>query len=193
MFWNTPNMLSLGRVILGPICIYLLMQESLLGYFLVLVLMTIGEVSDAMDGHLARRLGQVTDAGKIIDPMSDSLYRQIIFIGFHAMGLLPTWMMIILFSRDIIVSYLRIMAEQSGVTLSARRSGKIKAIAQGFAQIGSVVLLIAVSLGLFVSLDWVIWAFFLMATAVTLYSLIDYARAVITIYNQATPKEGSEG
>lgn len=179
-------MLSLGRVLLGPLCIYLLMQETLIAYVLVLVLMSVGEISDAMDGHLARRLGQVTDAGKIIDPMSDSLYRQIIFIGFHAMGLLPTWMLIILFSRDIIVSYLRIMSEQTGVTLSARQSGKIKAIAQGFAQIGSVVLLIGVSLGLIGSVDQVIWIFFFVATAVTLYSLVDYARAVITIYNQHT-------
>jgi phosphatidylglycerophosphate synthase len=103
-------------------------------------------------------------------------------------------MLVILFSRDIIVAYLRIMAVQSGVTLSARQSGKIKAISQGFAQIGSVVLLIGLKLGLFGSLSpyvgQAIWLFFAITTAVTLYSLIDYARAVFSIHNAPSQEDG---
>jgi CDP-diacylglycerol--glycerol-3-phosphate 3-phosphatidyltransferase len=185
MTWNIPNCLSVARIALGPLCIYLLTREA---YLAVLVLMIAGEISDFLDGHLARSLGQVTNAGKIIDPMSDSLYRQIIFIGFHAIGLLPTWMLIVLFSRDIIVSYLRIMAEQAGVTLSARQSGKIKALAQGFAQIGVVCLLIGQANGFVETLGSLPYWFFLIATLVTFYSLIDYGQAVLKLTNQQKPE-----
>lgn len=172
---NLPNILSLTRIAFGPLCIYLLTKDAWLA---LLCVMIVGEITDFLDGFIARRFAQVTAIGKIIDPMADSLYRQIVFIGFHAVGLLPTWMLVILFSRDIIVSYLRVVSEQRGVTLSARQSGKIKALAQGFAQMGVVILFILQDWGVVTDAGrFVVWMF-LIATVVTLWSLIDYASAV---------------
>lgn len=175
---NIPNILSLARIAFGPLCIYLLTREA---YLAILIVMIVGEITDFLDGHLARSLDQVTDAGKIIDPMSDSLYRQIVFVGFLSVGLLPVWMLIVLFSRDIIVSYLRIMAAQADVTLSARQSGKLKALAQGFSQIGVIILLIGQSAGILGDISALIYWFFLIATLVTLYSLVDYGQAVLKL------------
>lgn len=172
---NLPNLLSITRIAFGPLCIWLLTQEAWMAALLVMI---VGEVTDFLDGFIARRYSQVTALGKIIDPMADSLYREIVFIGFHAVGLLPTWMLVILFSRDIIVSYLRVVSEQHGITLSARQSGKIKALAQGFAQMGVVILFLLEGWKVVANAEqFVVWLF-LVATAVTLWSLVDYSMAV---------------
>ncbi|TNE60279.1 MAG: CDP-diacylglycerol--glycerol-3-phosphate 3-phosphatidyltransferase [Alphaproteobacteria bacterium] len=172
---NLPNILSITRIAFGPLCIWLLTQEA---WMAALAVMIIGEITDFLDGFIARRYKQVTAIGKIIDPMADSLYRQIVFIGFHAAGLLPTWMLVILFSRDIIVSYLRVVSEQHGITLSARQSGKIKALAQGFAQMGVVILFILQGWDVVSGVDQFAFWLFLVATVVTAWSLVDYASAV---------------
>ena len=128
------------------------------------------------DGIIARRYKSVSALGKIIDPMADSLYRALVFLGFMSVGWMPVWMEGLIFSRDIIVSYIRIFTQQIGVTYAARTSGKIKAAVQAAAQFGCVIGIGLGVPGLDADLGVTIGeALLLAATLVTVWSGTDYA------------------
>lgn len=94
------------------------------------VLFLLMELTDVTDGVIARRDGTVSDVGKLLDPLMDSVCRFTIFATFQWMKLMPLWMLLVLFYRDIVVAYMRSMAASRGVVVAARTSGKIKAIIQ---------------------------------------------------------------
>jgi CDP-diacylglycerol--glycerol-3-phosphate 3-phosphatidyltransferase len=169
-----PNLLSLGRILCGPLVLVLIAQASTAALVATIVVMVLAEVSDLLDGHLARRLNVSSPVGKIIDPMADSLYRALVFLAFMDAGWMPVWMVAVIVSRDILVSYLRIFSEQNGVTMGARQSGKIKAVFQGVVQIGTVVLVIAAGGVLGGVYQTMVYALLLVATLVTAWSGVDY-------------------
>lgn len=177
--WNLPNSVTWLRVGLSVPVILLLVEGSRVSLWIVLVLMFVAEISDGVDGYLARRTGQVTAVGKILDPMADSIYRICVFTALVANHWMPVWMFLVIIWRDISVAYLRVVAEQFITTMAARQSGKWKAVAQGIAQ-GAVVLAYAwFGVDLPGGVDMALWAVLLMATAVTAYSFSDYAWAVL--------------
>ena len=136
--WTLPNAITWYRVAAAVPIILLLVHGSQTALWVALVLMIIAEVSDGVDGFVARRYGQVSAVGKILDPMADSLYRVSVFTAFVANHWMPVWMFLIMVWRDVSVSYLRVVAEQKIGTMGARSSGKWKAVAQGFAQLLAV-------------------------------------------------------
>ena len=143
------------------------------------VLMILAELSDGIDGYVARRYEQVSSVGKILDPMADSLYRMSVFTAFAANQWLPIWMFLIMLWRDVSVSYLRVVAEQKMGTLGARASGKWKAIAQGAAQLLVVFVYAVWAPALTKDMQLLIWTALLAATLVTAWSLLDYALIVL--------------
>ncbi|MCB2053274.1 MAG: CDP-diacylglycerol--glycerol-3-phosphate 3-phosphatidyltransferase [Geminicoccaceae bacterium] len=169
-----PNLLSLGRIFCGPLVMLLIAQQSRWALFATLVVMGLSEISDLMDGHIARRYGATSNFGKIVDPLADSLYRAMVFLAFLDAGWMPMWMVAIIVSRDILVAYLRIFSQQNGITLSARTSGKLKAVVQGVVQIAAVVLFFVYGLH---PAGWVthtVFGLLLAATLVTAWSAVDY-------------------
>jgi len=84
-FLLVPNLLAIFRILLLPFIYYFLAQESKTGVAIAVVLMLMAIFSDVLDGHLARKLNQITDLGKILDPLADKLGLGIfvIFIIFH--------------------------------------------------------------------------------------------------------------
>lgn len=146
--------------------------------WLAVGLMLICEISDWLDGFLARRMNWVSSSGKVLDPMADSLYRISVFVALVANGWMPLWMLLIMAARDLGMSEVRLLAQQARITLAARFSGKIRAAVQGLAQF-AVVLLYAIGGGQ-VSHDMaiVINVLLYVATAITLWSIIDYAQGV---------------
>ncbi len=165
--FSAPNLLTMSRVVLGFGIYYLLATQSPL-LWIVLVLAVISELSDVLDGALARKLGQASGLGQALDPLCDSLYRLTVFLAFAAAGWMPLWLVFPFLFRDIIVAYARIMAASRGVSIGARLSGKIKAVVQGAAQIGVVVIYMADMP------ENIAMVLIVIAAAVTLYSLIDY-------------------
>lgn len=99
------------------------------------------ELSDAIDGIIARKKNKVTRFGKIFDPMCDSVARQTIFCTFMVTGIIPIWMFLIFLYRDAILSFIRIMCAIDGTIIAAKLSGKLKAI---FQAIGSFFVLLVV-------------------------------------------------
>lgn len=91
------------------------------------------ELSDMFDGMIARARSQVTDFGKVFDPVADSLSRQTVFISFLMTGIIPLWIYLIFFYRDALMQLMRIICATNGLVLAARQSGKIKAVLQAFA------------------------------------------------------------
>jgi len=97
----------------------------------VLALFILGEISDLLDGIVARRRNQVSDFGKLIDPMADAIFHLTLFLIFLTLGLVPGWMVIVLVWREVAVSSLRLMAStDSRVVIAAAKPGKIKANVQ---------------------------------------------------------------
>lgn len=177
--WTWPNAITGYRFIAGPLCLLLLVYPFTGSIWLVLGLMVLAEISDALDGYVARSARQVTKVGKILDPMADGLYRGSIFIAFLAVGWMPVWMLAIVLVRDVAVSYLREFAEERQQTLGARESGKWKAVAQAMAQlsiVGFVALFGAQYPAQFALLCKVMLSF---ATLVTAYSFVDYVLGVL--------------
>lgn len=116
--------------------------------FVLLFLLGVSELSDAFDGFLARRYNQVTDLGKVLDPMADSIARISVFLTFTLAPVkLPMYLVFIFLYRDSVVSTLRTICALKGFALAARSSGKIKAVIQAIAALIVIVLMIPYSNG----------------------------------------------
>ena len=154
-FLTIPNMLTLSRVFIAPafLIVFLLTagegdpnvvwDTPRIGLLACLILALLGEASDFFDGFMARRLKQVSDFGKLMDPYSDSLFRLTIFFCFASSAhgeWIPIWMVLIFFYRDVLTSVIRVFAMHKGIVVAARWSGKIKAWAQAIGYLTLLVL-----------------------------------------------------
>lgn len=97
---SIPNFITLGRVILVPVVFWLLLHGDMRGAF---VLFVIAGVSDAVDGYLAKRFHWETDLGAYLDPLADKLLIVCIFIALGARDLLPSWLVIAVVTRDLLI------------------------------------------------------------------------------------------
>lgn len=178
--WVTlPNALSLLRLVLAPIVVWLVLSGSLAALAFALVLMVIAELTDFFDGFLARALRQESEIGRLIDPVCDVIYHVSVFLAFVKQGWMAPWMLFVIYARDLGVPYVRTLARQRGIDIGVRYSGKVKTAVHGIAQI-TVVL---VALGYFsqtvAGVD-TIFAVLLAATIISLISLADYTMAAFS-------------
>ncbi|MBX9864753.1 MAG: CDP-alcohol phosphatidyltransferase family protein [Hyphomicrobium sp.] len=97
---NLPNVITLGRVILVPIVFWLLVSGQTQLAFFAFVL---AGVSDAVDGFIAKRFGLSTELGAYLDPLADKLLIVSIFVALGVRGALPSWLVIAVVSRDILI------------------------------------------------------------------------------------------
>jgi CDP-diacylglycerol---glycerol-3-phosphate 3-phosphatidyltransferase len=148
------NYLTFIRIFISPIFLLLYIEHETLDVsgqllpYLLLFLLGVSELSDAFDGYVARKYNQVTDLGKILDPMADSIYRISVFLTFTLEPVkLPMLLIFVFLYRDSVVSTLRTICALRGFALAARRSGKMKAIIQAIAAFAVLILMIPHSLG----------------------------------------------
>ena len=97
---NIPNLLSLLRIILVPVIIIFLIQDS---YAKALIAFTAAGLTDALDGTLARLMNQQTELGAFLDPLADKILLSTSFIALSIFGLIPGWLTVIVISRDFII------------------------------------------------------------------------------------------
>ena len=175
--WVTiPNALSLLRLALAPVVVWLVLSGSVAALGLALVLMVIAELTDFFDGYLARALRQESEIGRLIDPVCDVIYHVSVFLAFVKQGWMAPWMLFVIYARDLGVPYVRTLARQRGVDIGVRYSGKIKTGVHGVAQITVVLVALGYVSQTFVGFD-TIFAVLLVATVVSLISLADYTMA----------------
>lgn len=143
------NYFTLVRIFLSPIFLLVYLKHAVLGIstialpYVLLVLLLISELSDAFDGYIARKLDQVTDLGKVFDPMADSISRISVFLTFTMRPVqLPMLLVFVFIYRDSVISTLRTICAIRGHTLAARASGKIKAVIQALASFFVIFLMI---------------------------------------------------
>lgn len=150
---NIANALTFIRIFISPIFLLIYIEHEMLGIshfllpYVLLFLLGVSELSDAFDGYLARKWDQVTDFGKVFDPMADSIYRISVFLTFTQEPVsLPIPLVFIFIYRDSVISTLRTVCAMKGFTLAARTSGKIKAVIQAVAAFAIILLMIPYSL-----------------------------------------------
>ena len=137
---NLANFITAIRIFLGPVFIYCFLAESPTFKIAAFVIIIVSEISDIMDGYLARKYQAVTTVGKLLDPLADSIFRFSVFLAFLVSGYAQIWMVAIIFYRDSVVSWIRAVAASRNKIVSARTSGKIKAWVQGIAAVAIVAL-----------------------------------------------------
>jgi CDP-diacylglycerol--glycerol-3-phosphate 3-phosphatidyltransferase len=128
---------TLLRIVISPAFPILYLEYEWFGIplavlpYVMLFLLCVCEVSDLIDGIIARKRNQVTDLGKVLDPMADSVTKISLFLTFTQGFLaLPLILVLVFFYRDFFISTLRTLCALRGVALAARFSGKVKAVIQ---------------------------------------------------------------
>ncbi len=124
---NLPNKLTLARMALIPFfIIFLLMQH----YYIAASIFIAASLTDFLDGYIARKYHLVTSFGKLMDPLADKLLVMSALVCLVELGDVPSWMVIIIISREFIISILRAVAASEGIVIAASKWGKYKTISQ---------------------------------------------------------------
>ena len=125
---NLPNALTLVRIFAVPLLVTLLMTKD---HMLIAALIFLAaSLTDLLDGYLARKRGQITTLGVLLDPIADKLLISSAFISLIQYEIVPSWMVVIIVGREFAVSGLRSIASTQGFAISASELGKIKMVAQ---------------------------------------------------------------
>ncbi|HQU85279.1 MAG TPA: CDP-diacylglycerol--glycerol-3-phosphate 3-phosphatidyltransferase [Pyrinomonadaceae bacterium] len=133
---NLPNYLTIARIVIVPLLVVVLLTPvaenwfGISGYALAIVIFLIASLTDILDGHLARRRNQVSNLGKLLDPIADKLLVSAALIVLVEKHLAPAWSVVIILGREFIITGLRSIAAADGIVIQAQNSGKIKMWAQ---------------------------------------------------------------
>ena len=144
MFWTLPNLLSLFRILIIPVLVYLLSFSDPRSALLAAGLFLIASITDYFDGYLARRNQSVSDVGKILDPLADKLMIASALIMLAAMDRpnepsVPAWLVVIILARESAVTVVRGIALAEGIVMHADSLGKYKFVLQAYAVVGLLV------------------------------------------------------
>ena len=135
---NVPNLLTLSRLVAIPPLMVLLMARFPGHDQLAAALFIVFSITDILDGEIARRRGTVSDFGKFLDPLADKLFVLSVLIVLVQEGLVAAWIVVVIFSRELMITILRSVAAAQGRVISAAPLGKTKTVMQ----MGAVALLI---------------------------------------------------
>ncbi len=165
---NLPNKLTVFRMILiVPFVIVMLSDVfGIAGKWIALALFVIASLTDLLDGKIARKYNLVTNFGKFMDPLADKLLVCAAMICLVETGKIPSWVVIIIISREFIISGFRLIASDNGIVIAASYWGKFKTVFQ----MVMIILMIADIAALQMVTDIVMW----IALVLTVVSLIDY-------------------
>jgi CDP-diacylglycerol--glycerol-3-phosphate 3-phosphatidyltransferase len=133
---NLPNYLTLLRILIVPLLVVVLLTDvvdsylGFSGYAFAIGIFLIASFTDILDGHIARRRNQVSNFGKLLDPIADKLLVSAALIVLVEKHLAPAWAVVIILGREFIITGLRSVAATEGIVIQAQNLGKIKMWAQ---------------------------------------------------------------
>ena len=136
---NLPNILTMMRIALIPPVMVLLLLESPKASFIAALLAGLAAITDWLDGWLARRSGQVSLVGKLLDPLADKLLVMAILVVSTQLHRIPGWFVVLLLSRELSIAGLRSIASQEGLLIAVVETGKWKTALQLTGLIGIIV------------------------------------------------------
>ena len=166
---NLLNKLTTLRVIMIPFFVLILLWQNGENYtfrMIALALFIIASLTDLLDGKIARKYNLVTNFGKCMDPLADKLLVCSALICLIELNALPAWMVIVIISREFIISGFRLIASDNGVVIAASYWGKFKTT---FQMVSVVLLILDIQALAFVTTICV-W----IALLLTIVSLVDY-------------------
>lgn len=125
-FWNLPNMLTVARILVIPVFVLFTYDADPFYSLLAGLVFALAAITDVVDGYLARRWNLVTVVGKFMDPLADKLIATAAMVMMVRLGRLDAWVVIVLLSREFIVTGLRTIAASEGMVIAAGTEGKVK-------------------------------------------------------------------
>ena len=140
---NTPNKITVFRIILVPVFLLFYTVGIPYKYFISLAVFAVASLTDAVDGHLARKYNQITDFGKFLDPVADKMLVTAGLLAFMSDELCNVWIVMVILIREFLISSFRMIAAAQGVVISASIFGKIKTVVQ-MVSFFAILLLLAV-------------------------------------------------
>jgi CDP-diacylglycerol---glycerol-3-phosphate 3-phosphatidyltransferase len=172
--FNIPNLLSISRIVAVPIFIILMLEPSPMRALLAGIVFSLASATDWLDGHLARKWGQVTKIGKLLDPIADKILIMsalVILVEIRS-DVVPAWIAIVIIGREFAVTGLRAIASSENIIIPAETVGKYKVGAQ-------ITAVLALLLDYYMTNEWLrdlgslaLW----IAMILALYSAIHYFR-----------------
>lgn len=182
---NAANALTSLRLVLSPVFFifaYLPLwgggQLAVLSMVVLWLLFLFIEVSDILDGVVARSQGIVSDVGKLLDPFADVVSRLTYFVVFTAFSIMPVWMFLLILYREVGIIFVRMLMIRDGIALAARAGGKTKAVMYAVSSGLGLLLLMHVRLGVFhglmPALPWVVLGAFGLSVLLSWASFVDY-------------------
>ena len=165
---NLPNKLTILRVIMIPFFVLFMLTDlgGSASKWIALALFVIASMTDWLDGYLARKYNLVTNFGKFMDPLADKLLVSSAMICLVEMGRIPAWIVVVIISREFIISGFRLVASDNGRVIAASYWGKFKTVSQMLMIILMIVDIAALSF-LTQIMMWI-------ALILTVVSLVDY-------------------
>lgn len=178
MVWNVANMLTLLRFVLVPLVVLALLADDGGGgwRWVAAGMFVLAALTDRFDGYLARRLGQVTDWGKLVDPIADKALVGASLVTLSSLGDIPWWVTVVVLVRELGVTALR-FAVLRYVVIPASPGGKLKTVLQTVAIAMFLLPLDTLPAALGV-LAWVVLA---AAVALTVVTGVDYLRRGLAV------------
>ena len=175
---NLPNKITIFRVFMIPLFVVLMMLQRLPGNeFYALAVYAIACISDALDGHIARKYNLITDFGKFMDPVADKLLVCSALICFVEQGLMPAWIVLIIIARELIIDGFRLVAAGKGIVIAASIWGKAKTVVQ---MVACFVLILNVDFLIFNIAEQILIYASLILTIISLADYIYKNRTVLT-------------
>ncbi len=123
---NTPNILTVSRILMVPVIVVALLDETAEGDVIAAALFAVAALTDGLDGYIARRQRQETTFGKLMDPLADKLLVTAALVSLVSLDRVAAWVAMVIIAREFAVTGLRSVAAERGVVISASWLGKAK-------------------------------------------------------------------
>ncbi|MDX6678311.1 MAG: CDP-diacylglycerol---glycerol-3-phosphate 3-phosphatidyltransferase [Solirubrobacteraceae bacterium] len=179
---NLPNVLTMLRILLVPVLVVALLNETSNGDLLAAIVFALASFTDAMDGYLARTRNAITNFGKLMDPIADKLLIIAALVALVSLDRLAAWIAMVIIARELTVTVTRMQANQQGLVIAANWWGKAKTIVQVLA----IFLLIVAGDPSPLWVDVIVYG----AVAITIVSGVDYFFGLRRVLREA--EAGSE-
>lgn len=185
--WNLPNCLSLFRIAIIPVIVYLLIFSDPFSSALAAGLFLVASLTDFFDGYLARLHKTVSDLGKILDPLADKLMIVAVLIMLAALDRpgqpgIPAWLVVVIVTRETAVTIIRGIALTEGVVMAAEEMGKYKFLLQSAAVFSLLVHYTYLGIDFYVIGMYLLW----VATILCVWSGITYHLKFFRVYRAKT-------
>lgn len=136
---NLPNRLTVARIILTPFFLAAMIIDFKYHFIVAAVIFAAASITDFLDGKLARKNNQITTFGKLCDPVADKMLTTAALLAFMQLGVCNIWIVMIILTREFLVTSFRLVATAQGIVIAAGIWGKLKTASQMIFSIGIII------------------------------------------------------